>query len=168
MHLALKKPYESRTQFAVCVSLLAVFLIYFAPLLSQLSNTFSSQPVSEIPLTIDTMSSMQAMPAEVRPMSENMSAAGHDHAQMVAREKTSHSNHKGHEGHHAQGESTNVLEACGYCSLLFHLNWIDVKTFELVPLLQSRYPTIVTTTIARKYPALFTSLQPRAPPNKTS
>ena len=168
MHLPLKKPFNSLTQFAVCLSLFAVFLIYFAPLFSQISNTLSSQSVSESPLTIDAMSSMQAMPAEVRPMSENMSAAGHDHAQMVAREKTSHSNHKGHEGHHAQGESTNILEACGYCSLLFHLNWMDVKTFELVPLLQSRYPTIVTTTIARKYPALFTSLQPRAPPNKTS
>jgi len=113
-------------------------------------------------MTISAMSPMQAMPAEDRSL-KNMTAVGHDHAKMAA-----HESHQGHEGHHAQGESTNVLEACGYCSLLFHLNWIDVKTFELVPLLQSRYPTIVTITIARKYPALFTSLQPRAPPAKTS
>tara|TARA_R110001632_G_scaffold41641_2_gene104881 strand:- start:56673 stop:57149 length:477 start_codon:yes stop_codon:yes gene_type:complete len=158
MHFQLKRPNtpSKRTQFAVCVCLLAVFLIYFAPLYSQVAKTLSPKP------TI-----IKNMAMEVT-MTENMSTAGHDHSQMMPQKASNSSVHDGHHGHHAEGESTNVLEACGYCSLLFHLNWIDAKTFELIPLTQSRYPTIVTMTISHTYSVPFTSIQPRAPPAITT
>ncbi|MFT6406124.1 MAG: hypothetical protein ACJA2U_002486 [Marinomonas primoryensis] len=158
MHFQLKRPNtpSKRTQFSVCVCLLAVFLIYFAPLYSQVANAFSPKP------TIIKNMAMKVM------MTENISTAGHDHSQMMSQKASNSSAHDGHHGHHAEGESTNVLEACGYCSLLFHLNWIDAKTFELIPLTQSRYPTIVTMTISHTYSVPFTSIQPRAPPAITT
>ncbi|MDE8603050.1 DUF2946 domain-containing protein [Marinomonas sp. RSW2] len=152
MHFQLKRPNTAHTQSAVCVCLFAVFLIYFAPLYSQVANAFSPEP------TIIKNMAMEVM------ATENMSTAEHDHSQMMPQKASNSSAHDGHHGHHAEGESTNVLEACGYCSLLFHLNWIDAKAFELIPLTQSRYPTIVTMTISHTYPVPFTSIQPRAPP----
>ena len=102
-----------------------------------------------------------------------MGMPGHDHAKMLTEQKNnqpakSSSSHMGHQGHHDHGDSANLLEACGYCSLLFHLNWIDAKAFELIPLTQSRYPNMVTTTLSHKHPVLFTSIQPRAPPAITT
>ena len=162
MHLQLeaykpKNHQNKRKLFAVCVCLFAVFLIYFGPLFSQISNTFSSQPTM-------TPMSMESMDMKT------MEALGHhDHAKMLSEKANSNqthisSAHISHHGHHAHGESANLLEACGYCSLLFHLNWIDAKTLELIPLTQSRYPTMVTATISHKYHVPFTSILPRAPP----
>lgn len=149
MHFQLKRlnTPSKRTQSAVCICLLAVFLIYFAPLYSQVANTLASKP---------TIIKNMAM--------EVMSTAGHDHSQMMPQKTNNRSAHEGHHGHHAEGESTNVLEACGYCSLLFHLNWIDTKTFELIPLAPSRYPNRVIATISHRYSVPVTSIQPRAPP----
>ncbi|WP_212918613.1 MULTISPECIES: DUF2946 domain-containing protein [Marinomonas] len=152
----LKSHRNKLTQFAVCVCLFAVFLIYFGPLFSQISNALSSQP---------TMAPMSMENMEM----EAMGMPGHDHAKMLSeqansKQKRVSSAHISHHGHHAHGESANLLEACGYCSLLFHLNWMDAKTFELVPLTQSRYPNMVTTTISHKYNVPFTSILPRAPP----
>ncbi|WP_421853299.1 DUF2946 domain-containing protein [Marinomonas sp.] len=161
MHFQLKSPQlkshqNKRTLFAVCVCLFAVFLIYFGPLFSQVSNALSAQPTT-------MQMSMGSMDMEA------MAMTGHDHAKMLSeqanrKQKKASSAHISHHGHHAHGESANLLEACGYCSLLFHLNWIDTKSFELIPLTQSRYPNIVTTTISHKYLVLFTSVLPRAPP----
>lgn len=161
MHFQLKNPQlKSRpntlTKFAVCVCLFAVFLIYFGPLFSQVSNALSSQPTT-------MQMSMGSMEMEA------MEMTGHDHTKMLSeqanrKQKKASSAHISHHGHHAHGESANLLEACGYCSLLFHLNWIDAKTFELIPLTQSRYPNIVTTTISHQYDVPFTSILPRAPP----
>jgi|UniRef100_A6VWL5 hypothetical protein len=152
----LKSHRNKLTQFAVCVGLFAVLLIYFGPLFSQISHALSSQP---------TMTSMSMESMEMK----TMDMLGHDHAKMLSeqansKQKRVSSAHISHHGHHAHGESANLLEACGYCSLLFHLNWIDAKTFELIPLLQSRYPNMVTATISHKYHVPFTSLLPRAPP----
>lgn len=145
----IKNHRHKHTQFAVCASLLAVFLIYFGPLFSQISNALSSQPTT------------------MQMSMESMDMSGHDHAKMLSEQasnKPTSSAHISHHGHHGHGESANLLEACGYCSLLFHLNWIDAKTFELIPLTQSRYPNIVTVTISHKYNVPFTSILPRAPP----
>ncbi|WP_255829269.1 DUF2946 domain-containing protein [Marinomonas rhizomae] len=133
----------------MCVCLFAVFLIYFGPLFSQVSNALSSQPTT------------------MQMSMESMDMSGHDHAKMFSEQASNtptSSAHISHHGHHGHGESANLLEACGYCSLLFHLNWIDAKTFELIPLTQSRYPNIVTVTISHKYNVPFTSILPRAPP----
>ncbi|MGO2356553.1 MAG: DUF2946 domain-containing protein [Marinomonas foliarum] len=159
MHFQLKAPIQKgrllkshpnkRTQLAVCVCLFAVFLIYFGPLFSQVSNALSPQPTT------------------MQMSMESMAMSGHDHAKMLSEQasnKPTSSAHISHHGHHGHGESANLLEACGYCSLLFHLNWIDAKTFELIPLTQSRYPNIVTVTISHKYSVSFTSILPRAPP----
>ena len=140
----------------MCISLLAVLLIYFGPLFSQISNALAPQ------------SNMIHMGG----MSMNMSSSGHDHAKMLAdqakvQQAQTNSAHISHHGHHNHGESANLLEACGYCSLLFHLNWIDTKTFELVPLSPTRYPNIVTYTLSHKYLVPFTSILPRAPPTYT-
>ena len=145
------------THFAVCVCLFAVFLIYFGPLFSQISNALAPQ------------SSMMQMGG----MSMNMHASGHDHAKMLLEQSKNKpvpiaSAHISHHGHHNHGESANLLEACGYCSLLFHLNWIDAKTFELISLTQAPYPNIVTTTLSHKYHVPFTSILPRAPPTISS
>ncbi|RBP80539.1 DUF2946 family protein [Marinomonas rhizomae] len=99
----------------------------------------------------------------------NMHSGEHKHANMLSEQESSkqpplNSAKVSHHEHHDHGENANLLEACGYCSLLFHLNWIDAKTFELIPLNQSRYPDIVTTTISHKYHVPFSSIQPRAPP----
>ena len=152
----LKSHRNKRTHFAVCAGLFAVFLIYFGPLFSQISNALSSQ-LSMTPMSMESMEM------------EAMDMPGHDHAKMLfeqanSKQKRESSAHISHHGHHAHGESANLLEACGYCSLLFHLNWIDAKTFELIPLTQSRYPNMVTATISHKYRVSFTSILPRAPP----
>ncbi|MCS7486858.1 hypothetical protein UA24_10425 [Marinomonas sp. BSi20414] len=99
----------------------------------------------------------------------SMVMPGHDHSKMLSELTDSqptqtNSAHISHHGHHAHGESTNLLEACGYCSLLFHLNWIDAKTLELIPLRQNRYPNPVVATLSHKYHVPFTSILPRAPP----
>lgn len=98
-----------------------------------------------------------------------MDMTKHDHTKMLTEQKNNqvenpHSTHMGHQGHHDHGDSANLLEACGYCSLLFHLNWIDAKTLELIPLKQIRYPNIITSIISHKYHVPCTSIQPRAPP----
>jgi hypothetical protein len=168
MHFQLKPhntPSKS-TQFAVCVCLLAVFLIYFAPLYSQVANTLWPKPTIIKNMAMEVMMT-ENMPTENMP-TENMSTAGHDHSQMMPQKASNSSAHDSHHGHHAEGESTNVLEACGYCSLLFHLNWIYAKTFELIPLTQIRYPTIITMTISHTYSVPFSSIQPRAPPAITT
>ncbi|NVK75396.1 MAG: DUF2946 domain-containing protein [Oceanospirillaceae bacterium] len=141
------------TRFAVCVCLFAVFLIYFAPLFSQISNALSPH---------STMMPMGSM-------SMDMPMSSHIHDKMLAKHshhQTSQESpvHAGHHGHHNHGENANLLEACGYCSLLFHLNWIDAKTFELIPLIPSPYPNIVTIILSHKYDVPITSIQPRAPP----
>jgi hypothetical protein len=156
MNFDLKSHRNKFARFAVCVGLFAVFLIYFGPLFSQISNALSSQP---------TTMSMGGMSVQNMESPEH----DHDHAKMLSEHANSEqtqvsSAHISHHGHHAHGESANLLEACGYCSLLFHLNWIDAKTFELIPLAQSRYPNMITTTISHKYHVSFTSILPRAPP----
>ncbi|MGB0782293.1 MAG: DUF2946 domain-containing protein [Marinomonas sp.] len=154
------KRFRSRhAHFAACVSFFAVFLIYFGPLFSQVSNALSSQP--------STMSMQMSMAGMT---SESMTMSNHDHANMLSEQanrksaNSAHGSHHQHQGHQGHGESANLLEACGYCSLLFHLNWIDAKAFELIPLTQDRYPNMVTTTISHKYHVPLTSILPRAPP----
>jgi hypothetical protein len=161
MRLSVQPTKSTHTQLAVCVCLIAVFLIYFGPLFSQISNALSSQPTTT-PTSIEN-TGMEAMSMM------SMAMSGHDHSKMLSEHTDSqptqtNSAHISHHGHHAHGESTNLLEACGYCSLLFHLNWIDTKTLELIPLRQNRYPNPVAATLSHKYHLPFTSILPRAPP----
>ncbi|WP_368073958.1 DUF2946 domain-containing protein [Marinomonas sp. FW-1] len=133
----------------MCASLLAVFLIYFGPLFSQISNALSPQPTT------------------IQMSMESMAMSGHNHAKMLSEQASNtqvSSAHISHHGHHGHGESANLLEACGYCSLLFHLNWIDAKNVELIPLEHIRYPHITTKTLSHKHHLTFPSLLPRAPP----
>ncbi|WP_227804045.1 DUF2946 domain-containing protein [Marinomonas profundi] len=142
----------------MCVCLFAVLLIYFGPLFSQISNALSPQ-------TTTTRMSIQSLSAHTM-NTQTMDMTGHNHAKMLAKQtsNTPVAIEHSHTGHHAQGESTNLLEACGYCSLLFHLNWIDAKTFDLIPLIQSHYPNRIIAQISHKHPVRFSPILPRAPP----
>lgn len=147
-------PHNRQTTLAVCVCLFAVVIIYFAPLFAQIGNALSPQP------TTSTMALKVTNTAE------------HHHAKTPIEETSSHhsaidsahTDHSGHHGHNATIESINLLEACGYCSLLFHLNWIDSKPFELIPLAQSLYPKVATLATSHKQVIPHTSKHARAPP----
>ncbi|MGJ8646886.1 MAG: DUF2946 domain-containing protein [Marinomonas colpomeniae] len=166
---------QAKIQFAVCLCLFSVLIIYFAPLFSQIAQAF--------PEAIKTQS---IAPTSIMVMQE------HDHEKMGHHLQTSnikqtsaqisdkhvsinehsghqgHQDHQGHQGHHAEGAATNLLEACGYCALLFHLSWLDVKTFNITPIKPIHYPNLVFSTVSRKYHLPFTSILPRAPPHLTS
>lgn len=144
-------PHNRQTTLAVCVCLFAVVIIYFAPLFAQIGNALSPQP------TTGTMALKVTNTAE------------HHHAKTPIEETSSNysaidSAHSAHHGHHATIESINLLEACGYCSLLFHLNWIDSRPFELIPLAQSLYPKVATLATSHKQVIPHTSKHARAPP----
>lgn len=144
-------PHNRQTTLAVCVCLFAVVIIYFAPLFVQIGNALSPQP------TTGTMALKVTNTAE------------HHHAKTPIEETSSNysaidSAHSAHHGHHATIESINLLEACGYCSLLFHLNWIDSRPFELIPLAQSLYPKVATLATSHKQVIPHTSKHARAPP----
>jgi hypothetical protein len=153
---------QAKTQFAVCLCLFSVLIIYFAPLFSQIAQTF--------PEAVKTPS---IAPTSIMVRQE------HDHEKMgpsnikLASAQTSDKHvsiteHSGHHGHHAEGAATNLLEACGYCALLFHLSWLDVKTFNIIPIRPIHYPNLVFLTVSRKYHLPFPSILPRAPPHLTS
>ncbi|MBJ7537685.1 DUF2946 domain-containing protein [Marinomonas transparens] len=166
MHLQLKRPYNTLTQLAVFVCLFAVLIIYFAPLFSQVSNALTphTQPASFLKKA--NVKNVHIKGSGL----ESMTMAGYDHTKMLhhehseANQNTQIASWDSHQGHHIEGESINVMEACGYCSLLFHLNWLDVKSFEIIPITLGRYPNVVTTTITRKCCFPLTSATPRAPP----
>jgi hypothetical protein len=156
---------QAKTPFAVCLSLFSVLLIYFAPLFSQIAQALPEKTV--------TTSSIRS--------THTMVMSKHDHAKMSHHTQESnikqtlhqqtietHTLHSGHHGHHAEGEVTDLLEACGYCALLFHLNWLEAKTFDIIPIKPTHYTSSVFATASRKYYLSFPSILPRAPPQLTS
>ncbi|KZN13296.1 DUF2946 domain-containing protein [Marinomonas sp. TW1] len=146
--------HKAKTHVGVFLALFCVFLIYFGPLYSQLAKTL--QDSVSTPMAAEHSHSAQ----------QHHGSTHHatDHPLPHSPQPAS-SNTMGHHGHHTQIEgSTNLLEACGYCSLLFHLSWLDARSFTIVPLDKETYPSIIYATLVRKYLAIFTPLNPRAPP----
>lgn len=165
---------KAKTPFGVFLALLCVFLIYFGPLYSQLveliqerqTNTFmTGQVVNQSSTSTSDLhqhhSNLHPTPAMAHATSLNQAIEQADQAI----EPTHSSLHHGHHGHHSDADgSINLLEACGYCALLFHLSWLDVKTFDIIPLDFEPYPSVFYAVLVRKYLAIFTPLKPRAPP----
>jgi len=54
--------------------------------------------------------------------------------------------------------------ACGYCTLLFHLNWLNVFSFSLPLIPQQAYLAIAATILEIELPPTYAAIQPRAPP----
>ncbi|MEL0624115.1 DUF2946 domain-containing protein [Marinomonas arenicola] len=54
--------------------------------------------------------------------------------------------------------------ACGYCTLLFHLNWLNVFSFSLPIIPQQAYLAIAATILEIELPPTYAAIQPRAPP----
>nr|WP_277749213.1 DUF2946 family protein [Marinomonas hwangdonensis] len=134
--------------------LFAVVIIYFAPLFAQIGNALSPQP------TTSTMALKVTNTAEHHHAKTPLEETSRHHSVI----ESTHTDHSGHHGHHGTIESINLLEACGYCSLLFHLNWIDSRPFELIPLAQSLYPKVATLATSHKQFIPHTSKHARAPP----
>jgi len=142
--------HKAKTHFGVFLALFCVFLIYFGPLYSQLADTLQDR----VATATEHSHSAQHHPVSTKPSTDHKSPP-----QSVS------ANTMEHHGHHNQIEgSTNLLEACGYCSLLFHLSWLKAQSFTIVPLEKEPYPSIIYATLVRKYLAIFTPLIPRAPP----
>ncbi|GAA0825280.1 hypothetical protein GCM10009112_01130 [Marinomonas arenicola] len=54
--------------------------------------------------------------------------------------------------------------ACGYCTLLFHLNWLNVFSFSLPIIPQQAYLAIAAAILEIELPPTYAAIQPRAPP----
>ena len=66
------------------------------------------------------------------------------------------------------GVHVHELEAaCGYCALLFHLNWLDVQEFKLPKLVAQNYERVTAQTLRSKSAPINCSVNPRAPPRYT-
>ncbi|WP_394180289.1 DUF2946 domain-containing protein [Marinomonas posidonica] len=147
--------HKAKTHVGVFLALFCVFLIYFGPLYSQLAKTLQASSVA-------TQAAVQHSHSTQQHHDSTHHATGHP---LPHFSQPANSNSMRHHGHHPQIEgSTNLLEACGYCSLLFHLSWLHAQSFTIVPLEKEAYPSIIYATLVRKYLAIFTPLNPRAPP----
>ena len=172
---------KAKTPFGVFLALLCVFLIYFGPLYSQLVELIQERQLhtvlaagqvenQSLPSNSNQHqhhSHQHPMPAMAHATSPNQAIEQADQA-IEPTQSSLHYSHQSHHGHHSHhghtNGSINLLEACGYCALLFHLSWLDVKTFDIIPLDFEPYPSVFYAVLVRKYLAIFTPLKPRAPP----
>ncbi|WP_353668136.1 DUF2946 domain-containing protein [Marinomonas sp. THO17] len=174
---------KTNTLLGVLLALFCVFLIYFGPLYSQLIELIQNKHVNIVmveqretkPSSAHhqhhqhhiAFTSDLADTAKTTKFSDHHNHVSHSKSNMMKTPSSTQSTHHNHLGHHHHGHnngSINVLEACGYCSLLFHLSWLDVKTFDIIPLDFEPYPSVFYAVLVRKYLAIFTPLKPRAPP----
>ncbi len=132
---------------AVLVSLFAMMLIYIAPLFSQLQMSTGMMHHSAMPY------SMEGMSGDMEGMLGDMGAMRHP-----ASHSTSHATHA--MSHH----HTGLEAACGYCTLLFHLNWLSAPSFSLPALLQMAYLNYVLAIHGRQSLDVYSAILPRAPP----
>lgn len=138
---------RSKTEKSVLISLCSVLLIYFAPFFWQICSVLVN------PYSFNSSHSLSYN-------AENYVSVGHDHHQY------SQSAFSLDEPKRILGAASqiNLFETCGYCSLLFHLNWLDVKPFELIALVKTTYPILLLATLTTSIASCFTPLRPRAPP----
>ncbi|AEF55044.1 hypothetical protein Mar181_2006 [Marinomonas posidonica IVIA-Po-181] len=160
MHSSMLHLPNAKTHFGVLFGLFCVFLIYFGPLYSQLAKTLQDDE-STSTIAAKHSSHQHHQDAHIA-TNQATDPTPHKHHKSA---KPATSNSMEHHRHHAKIEgSTNLLEACGYCSLLFHLSWLNTKSFTIVPLEKESYPSVIYATLVRKYLSIFTPLNPRAPP----
>ncbi|MCZ2720927.1 DUF2946 domain-containing protein [Marinomonas sp. 15G1-11] len=147
MTFRLQSIQQTKTEKSVLISLCSVLLIYFAPFFWQLCSALVD------PYSFDSSHDLSHNP-------KSYVSVGHDHHQYTQRTFSLK------EPQLAIGAASqlNLFETCSYCSLLFHLNWLDVKPFELIALAKATYPILFLATLATIINSRFTSLKPRAPP----
>jgi hypothetical protein len=138
---------QSKTEKSVLISLCSVLLIYFAPFFWQICSSLVN------PYSFDS-SHLQSH------KTKSYIAVGHDHHHYSERAFASDET----QITFGSRSQINLFETCGYCSLLFHLNWIDVKPFELIALAKPSYPILQLATLTASIPSRYTPLRPRAPP----
>jgi len=132
-----------------------VLLIYFAPFFWQICSALVN-PYSAYEHTFEEVRSTESQPPS------HYLFVGHDHH---------HYSQFGfapnvHQGALSPAQHINLFETCSYCSLLFHLNWIDVKPFELIALAKPTYPILFFATLSTRLHPRFSPLNPRAPPQR--
>lgn len=86
------------------------------------------------------------------------------HGVMVMSSQTTQQHHV--QSHSAQHQTPlSHLEACGYCSLLFHLSWLQALA---VPLVTTQVPSLPLPTVRRasaEEADVYSPAYPRAPPD---
>lgn len=123
------------------ISLFAMALIYIAPLISQLNHA-----------------------------SMNHGAMNHESMNHGAMQHESHQNTAPSLAAQTLATSDSAANhfgleaACGYCTLLFHLNWLNVFSFSLPIIPQQAYLAIAAAILEIELPPTYAAIQPRAPP----
>lgn len=128
-------------QLSAMVGLFAMALIYVAPLISQAQMKGHMDGMA--------MASMHATS---------------DHEQTDPNQPYKRLSVYNHSLSHHKAHSHGLEAACGYCTLLFHLNWLSAPTLSLPILPQNSYLKIVAHTQQQISRPIYNSAQPRAPP----
>ncbi|ODC02610.1 hypothetical protein BFW38_02640 [Terasakiispira papahanaumokuakeensis] len=125
---------------AVGLSLLAVLMLYLGPLYSQLTRPAP-------------MPSGMVMAHQFSAQQQSTSTDAVTHTLVQPHHAGDHHSHLSH------------LEACGYCSLLFHLSWMQALAIPLVTTQVPSLPLPAVRHASADEADVYSSSYPRAPPH---
>ncbi|REG83257.1 DUF2946 family protein [Marinomonas pollencensis] len=146
------------------ISLFAMALIYTAPLLSQLNHA-----------SMDHASMMHSGMEHNTHAPSKLDKLAVDQQSTISPERFSEQETTNTAPHHANNNSHlltadhfGLEAACGYCTLLFHLNWLNAFSFELPVIPPPSYHVINTPIVGITLATIYSDRQPRAPPHPAS
>ena len=162
------------------ISLFSMALIYIAPLLSQLNHASMNHDAINYGTVNNGLMDHSSMTHAAMPhaamthvtinnngMEDNTSEKGKAFSVAPPSHHLNHSATPTDLTNDNQAIATHhfgLEAACGYCTLLFHLNWLNVDTFSLPAVPNYPYDAVNTPLLAFELPTVYATVQPRAPP----